>query len=111
MSDNIKTLEFELNLNPEQNWMLTHWGLLCNPFECDGNMMRRQTIRGLASGIDRKSLNKFLPQIGLSKEVTKKIISKVRMHNKYKIKVTWDSIKERGSLEVRKLRPSKWESV
>ena len=84
---------------------------MATPFECDGDMMMRQTIRGLARGIDRKSLNKFLPQIGLSKEVTKKIISKVRMHNKYKIKVTWDSIKERGSLEVKKLRLSKWGSV
>jgi len=104
---NEEILEFELNLDPNKNWMLKNWGLICNPFADAGftstsypSIQQRELMKGLALGTTKGSLSKFLPQLGLSKEATDKIISKVEPHQRYKIKVTWNPNTKKGTLEV-----------
>ena len=89
----VQAKTFILDLNPKHN-PFYRFKLLCNPFHIGTGI--NQIENGLAMGVPKSSLDKFLPYIGISKEAIRLIKEKTKRNHKYRITLKWDEAKKRG---------------
>lgn len=100
----MEEMTFVLDLNPKHN-PYYKFGLICNPFHgstSTGNQTQLALLKGLASGVPKDSLDKFLGQLGLSMEAVNIIKKETKENEKYQIKITWNE-KLGGNLTIQKL--------